>query len=345
MPFEQLDNVAPVTTASSDLNLTSLIPMPGSEKQTEQKGNAKVGDGAVPGTGNPLFPGADPDILIADKSYWIYPTGQANDTSTFFVNTSKDLKTWTQKGPILKVSDIAWLQKDGQRRDLWAPGIMEENGKYYLWYSVGAPDWKKSKIGVAVSDTPEGPFKDSGREIVGSKDGFQAIDPMIFKDPKTGDHLLYCGGAGGARLRIFKLNPDLTSLEKELPTTTPPQFTEGAFMHYHNGTYYLSYSHGFFFNPDYSVHYAKSASPTGPWEYKGPILQSDNQHLSPGHHAMMENSDTGKSYIIYHRYNNAAKDGKLPPTRSVAIENFQYDKDGNILPVKMTNTGVDPAPL
>ncbi len=296
--------------------------------------------------GNPLFPGADPDVLITDKSYWVYPTGEGHKTDSFYVQQSTDLKQWSSRGPIFNVKDIGWANSDGQpRHDLWAPGIIHANDKYYLYYSLGAPDWTKSRIGVAVSDTPDGKFKDIGRPLIGSHRGFQAIDPMVFEDPKTGDHLLYAGGAGGAKLRVFKLNPDLVSIEKEIKVDTPKNFTEGAFMHYREGKYYLSYSKGYFFNPDYSVHYASSDSPTGPWTYKGPILQSDSEHLSPGHHAFMQNPKTGDWYIAYHRWNDAAKTGKLPPSRSVAIDKLEYDKNGDILPVKMTNTGVGPAPL
>jgi beta-xylosidase len=296
--------------------------------------------------GNPLFPGADPDIIMADKNYWIYPTNDGNNTDRIVVHSSPDLQHWTTREPVLNVSDIGWTRGDGQsRHDLWAPGIVHENNKYYLYYSMGVPDWKQCKIGVAVSDTPDGHFKDIGRPLIWSYNGFHAIDPMVFKDPKTGDHLLYCGGAGANKLHVWKLNPDMTSLDKELVVDTPKNFTEGAFMNYHDGKYYLSYSHGLFFNPDYSVHYATSDSPTGPWNYKGQILGSNEEHLGPGHHAILENPDTGKSYIVYHRWNGAAPTGKLPPSRSVAIDKLEYDKDGNIIPVKMTNTGVDPAPL
>lgn len=314
------------------------------EAQTERASSSSIGN--KEDLGNPLFPGADPDVLIGNKKYWVYPTGEGNLTDAFFVHSSPDLKHWTTAGPILKLSDIGWVNADGARRhDLWAPGILQENNKYYLYYSVGQPDWRGSRIGVAVADAPDGKFKDIGKPLITSTDRFQAIDPMVFEDPKTGEHYLYCGGAGGAKLRVYKLNPDLTSIEKEIPVDTPKNFTEGAFMSYRNGTYYLSYSHGFFFNPDYSVHYATSNSPTGPWQYKGPILQGDKEHSSPGHHAFLQHPTTGEWYIVYHRWNGEGSTGKRPPTRSVAVDKLEFDKNGNILPVKMTNTGVNPAPL
>jgi beta-xylosidase len=326
---------------------TSLKHDGPAERQTAQQNGSKATlSNQDQKSGNPLFPGADPDVLIADKTYWIYPTGEGNLTDDFLVHSSPDLTHWTTRGPILNLADIGWVNADGQpHHDLWAPGVLQENNKYYLYYAVGAPDWKQSRIGVAVCDTPDGKFKDIGRPLITSGDGFQAIDPMAFTDPKTGDHLLYCGGAGGCKLHVYKLNPDLVSIDKEIPVDTPKNFTEAPYMSYRNGIYYMSYSHGLFFNPDYSVCYSTSNSPTGPWTFKGAILQSNEEHLGPGHHAFLENPSTGKWYIVYHRWNGAGTTGKMPSTRSVAIDNLEYKKNGDILPVKMTDTGVDPTPL
>jgi beta-xylosidase len=340
-PDQKTDSKA-VPSASDQKTDSKAVPS-ASDQKTDSK--------AVPTNqeqppGNPLFPGADPDVVIADKSYWVYPTGEGNLTDSFYVHSSTDLKNWSTRGPVLSVSDIDWIKGDGQpRHDLWAPGIIQENNKYYLYYSMGVPDGKQCRIGVAVSDTPDGKFKDIGKPLVSGGDRFQAIDPMVFEDPKTGDHLLYCGGAGGTRMHVYKLKPDMVSIEKEIPVDTPKNFTEGAFMHYRDGKYYMSYSHGLFFNPDYSVCYSTSDSPTGPWTYKGKILQSNEEHLGPGHHAFLQNPTTGDWYIAYHRWNGAAPTGRLPSTRSVAIDKLEYDKNGDILPVKMTNTGVDPAPI
>lgn len=296
--------------------------------------------------GNPLFPAADPDIIIADKNYWIYPTGEGIKTDELLVHSSPDLKHWDTRGPILKLSDIGWLNADGSpRHDLWAPSILHENNKYYLYYAVGAPDAMKSRIGVAVCDTPDGKFKDIGHPLVMSGNGFQAIDPMVFVDPKTGDHLLYAGGAGGSKLHVYKLKPDLVTIDSEIEVPKPQNFTEAPFMHYKDGTYYLSYSHGVFWDPDYSVCYSTAKSPTGPWTFKGTILKSNDEHLGPGHHAFLYNPTTDKWYVAYHRWNGAATSGKLPESRSVAVDYIEYDKNGDILPIKMTDIGVDPAPL
>jgi beta-xylosidase len=296
-------------------------------------------------SGNPLFPGADPDVIIADKKYWIYPTADDNSNTAIYVHSSSDLTNWKTSGPVLNLSDVSWANKDGAPwHQLWAPGIVHENNKYYLYFSVGPQNPTPSRIGVAVSDTPDGHFVDLGKPLITRDNGFEAIDPMIFKDPKTGDHYLYCGGSAGSKLHVYKLNPDMSSVDKEIPVDNPQDFTEGAFMHYRNGIYYMSYSHGHWNQNDYEVCYSTASSPTGPWTFKGPILQSNDEHLGPGHHAFLQNPASGQWYIVYHRWEHAGDSGKWPPNRSVAIDKLEYDLNGNIIPIKMTDTGVDASP-
>ncbi len=298
------------------------------------------------GQGNPLFPGADPDVLIADKKYWIYPTTEAGPNDELFVHSSPDLRHWKTIGPVLNLADIGWVTADGApNHQLWAPGVLHEGGKYYLYYSVGPQNPTPSRIGVAVCDTPDGKFRDVGKPLITGGNGFEAIDPMVFKDPKTGEHYLYCGGSAGSTLHVYKLNSDLTSIDKEIPVQNPVNFTEGAFMNYHDGKYYMSYSHGHWNQSDYQVCYSMADSPTGPWTYEGTILSTNAEHLGPGHHAFLENPSTGQTYIVYHRWDKAVSSGKMPEHRSVAIDKLEYDNNGKIKPVIMTDTGVPASPL
>jgi beta-xylosidase len=119
-------------------------------------------------------------------------------------------------------------------------------------------------------------------------EGFEAIDPIAFTDPKSGKSYLYAGGSAGAKLRVFELNPDLVSFASETSVETPPLFTEGVFMHRRDRRYYLSYSHGNWQRSSYSVHYATADSPTGPWTYRGAILVSDGKRKGPGHHSFIQ---------------------------------------------------------
>jgi len=298
------------------------------------------------GGGNPLFEGADPDITIADGKYWIYPTNKTGfDEPEFFVYSSPDLQTWTESGPILSFHDVRWIGDDGQPTHFaWAPGIFQKNHRFYLYYAVGPQGATPSRLGVAVSDAPDGTFVDSGKVLLTGGNGFEAIDPMVFEDKKSGKVYLYAGGSAGSTLRVYELNPDLVTIAHQVPVDNPPNFTEGVYMTERNGIYYLSYSHGHWDNNTYSVHYCTAPTPLGPWTYKGPILQSTDKDWGPGHHAFFQNPGTGQWYIVYHRWNNV-RDGQRPAWRSVCIDLVEFDKDGNILPIKMTDTGVAPAYL
>lgn len=292
---------------------------------------------------NPIFAGADPDVLIAKGEYWVYPTG-GNQLDSLHCYSSPNLRDWTERGTILKLDRIAWIKDDGaSKHQLWAPGICQANGKYYLYFSVGPQNPTPSRIGVAVASAPDATFVDSGKPLLTGGHGFEAIDAMVFKDPESGKHLLYCGGSAGAKLRVFELNPDMITIAREIPVKTPVNFTEGSFMHYWQGKYYFSYSHGVWNSEDYSVCYSTADTPFGPWQYKGTILKKDNNHAGPGHHSIFCNPSTGRWYIVYHRWNGAIAAGKMPECRSVCIDRLEYDKSGNILPVKMTDDGVAPS--
>jgi len=283
---------------------------------------------------NPLMPGADPHALADGKTVWMYPTGGGGGAS-FYAYSSQDLKKWQRHGPVLRLSDVRWAKSGGRA---WAPGVIERGGKWYFYYCIGP---KPSSIGVAVGDSPAGPFRDSGKPLLQDKGkhGFEAIDPMVFADPKSGKYYLYAGGSAGATLRVFELNPDMVSLAREIPVKTPRNFTEGVFMHYRDGLYYLSYSHGSYKNATYSVHYATSKSPTGPWDYRGAILTSDATHKGPGHHSFFINPADGALLIAYHRYDGVTGSGPYQAHRQLAIERVQYNPDGSIRPIVMTDGG------
>lgn len=296
--------------------------------------------GMVPLTGrsNPVLPGADPHAVVAGDTIWIYPTWSDDRRGQrFFAFSSTNRTAWQRHGPILDLADVDWIKEDGAERHFaWAPGVLEKDGKWFFYYSVGPQNPTPSRIGVAVGDSPAGPFRDSGRPLLTGGDGFEAIDPMAFTDPESGKTLLYVGGSAGAKLRVFEMNPDLVSFAREVPADTPPQFTEGAFMHHSNGRYYLSYSHGGWRDASYSVHYATSDSPTGPWKYHGAILTSDAARKGPGHHSFITDPHTDDFLIVYHRWDNQTGDGPYSGSRQTCIDRVEYDEAGLIRPVRMT---------
>lgn len=300
--------------------------------------------------GNPQFQGADPHAMFIDGELWVFPTGGPGgswEADRFGAFSSKDLKTWTPRGEMIRREQIGWIKDDGAPEHfLWAPGVASANGKYYLYFSVGPQIPTPSRIGVAVADKPEGPYIDSGKPLVTGvlvKDGkgFEAIDPMVYTDPKSGKSYLYAGGSAGSTLRVWELNPDMVSIAREVPVAQPPHFTEGAFMHERNGTYYLSYSFGKWNGPSYSVHYATARSPVGPWTYRGRILAGDQKHQGPGHHSFVK-APNGEWLIVYHRWERGPGEGPYKGERQIAVDRIRYTSDGRILPIKMTDGDAAP---
>lgn len=298
---------------------------------------------------NPIFPAADPHITIADGRYWIYATtpnkaGKPN-WQRFYAYSSPDLKTWIRHGPILSSDQVHWIDDDGAKRHyLWAPALAAANGRYYLYYSVGPQNPTPSRIGVAVADNPAGPFTDSGAPLITGGKGFEAIDPMVFTDPKTGISYLYAGGSAGATLKVYVLEPSMTAVKREVEIPQPPNFTEGPFMHERKGIYYLSYSHGRWYDASYSAHYAMSISPHGPWIYRGYLLKSDARRKGPGHHSIVRNPATDEWFIAYHRW-EASSEGPFSGDRRIAIQRLAYNPDGTLQEVKMDEAPVPSSSL
>jgi len=291
---------------------------------------------------NPLMDGADPHAIRVGGTYWMYPTESGASEPLFAAYQSTDLKEWKREGVILKLSDVPWVDVQGPpQRRAWAPGMLEKNGRFYFYYSVGPQtDEHPSQIGVATGNSPSGTFKDSGKPLLTGGNGFEAIDPMAYTDPDSGKTYLYAGGSAGSTLRVFEMKDDLVEFKREIPTPTPRHFTEGPFVHRRDGIYYLSYSSGRWNMDEYSVHYATSTSPEGPWKYRGEILTKDKLRQGPGHHAFVE-SPEGEWFIIYHRWETSEQPGPYRGRRKIAVEKVRYDEKGLIQPVVMTGPAGD----
>jgi len=299
---------------------------------------------SVAGHAAPLFEGADPHVIRIGGTYWLYPTEANSKEPVFAAYSSADMKVWKRQAVILRLADVSWIH-EGEYGDGtvnlrgWAPAMIEREGRCWLYYSVGPQSPSHpSRIGVATGDSPAGPFRDSGRPLLTGGNRFEAIDPMVFMDPATGACYLYAGGSAGSTLRVFELEDDLLSFKREIQTVTPPHFTEGPFVHLRNGIYYLSYSRGRWNHADYSVHYATSASPTGPWTYRGKTLSSDLERQGPGHHSFVAGPDEGWS-IVYHRWETHETSGPYRGTRKIAVARIYYDPEGLIKPVIMSSEG------
>lgn len=292
---------------------------------------------------NPAIPGlfADPNIVRFGDTYYLYATtdGFAGWSGTQFrVFSSKDLVNWTDHGVILDVAaDIAWADNSA-----WAPGIAEKNGKYYFYFSAGLASGDTRKhLGVAVADSPTGPFRDAlGKPLVsaGAYTG-QAIDPMVFTDT-GGQSYLYWGQ--GASHQV-PLNADMVSFNSsQVRTYNPTNYNEGSFVVKRGSTYYFMWSENDTRSEDYRVAYATGTSPTGPWGPRtGLILQKDLAQgiKGTGHHSVVQVPGTDQWYIAYHRFAIPNGDGTH---RETMIDRLYFNTDGTIRPVVPTLEGIEP---
>ena len=296
-------------------------------------------------SGNPVLPGwyADPEGVLLGKQYWIYPTYSApfNQQVFFDAFSSPDLVTWTKHSRILDSTAIKWA-----KRAMWAPAIIEKDGKYFLFF--GANDIHDDKkelggIGVAVANNPAGPFRDYlGKPLVGQiHNGAQPIDQFVFKDQDGQYYLLY-GGWG--HCNIARLNGDFTGFLPFADGTTfreitPKDYVEGPMMFVRKGKYYFMWSEGGWTGPNYSVAYAVAQSPLGPFERVGKILQQDPAVATgAGHHSVIQVPGTDEWYIVYHRRPLTETDGNH---RETCIDQMYFDEKGAIKPVKITVEGVE----
>jgi beta-xylosidase len=296
----------------------------------------------APMSGNPVVEGwyADPEGIIYDDTYWIYPTwSDAYEEQTFFdCFSSKDLVNWTKHPRILDSTEVKWA-----KRAMWAPSVIRKDGRYYFFF--GANDVHEGEtggIGVAVSNRPEGPYKDLlGRPLINDIiNGAQPIDQFVFLDDDGACYMYY---GGWSHCNIVKLNDSFTALlpfdDGEIyKEVTPENYTEGPFMFKKDGKYYFMWSEGGWGGPDYSVAYSIADSPLGPFNRIGKILQQDPEvATAAGHHSVIHIPGSDDYYIVYHRR-------PLTEThhnhRATCIDRMTFDENGFINPVKITFEGV-----
>lgn len=309
--------------------------------------------GAIPN--NPVLPGfhADPEILYSNKTkkYYIYSTtdGQPGWGGWYFtVFSSTDLKNWNYEGVMLdlKSEQVPWANGNA-----WAPCIEEKlikgEYKYFFYYSGNPVKGGGKQIGVAMADSPTGPFTDLRQPIItDSPVGHgQQIDEDVFTDPVSGKPYLYWGNGYMAGA---ELNKDMISIKKKTLTVMTPEggtlqdyaFREAPYVFYRNGLYYFMWSVDDTGSPNYHVAYGTSKSPLGPIEVaKDPIVLIQNpekQIYGPAHNAVLQIPGTDEWYIVYHRINkNFLKDGP-GVHREVCIDRMEFNADGTIKPVVPT---------
>ncbi|MCU7552279.1 glycoside hydrolase family 43 protein [Chitinophagaceae bacterium LB-8] len=287
---------------------------------------------------------ADPAPMVYKDTVWLY-TGHDEDRSTWFTMkdwrcySSTDMVNWTDHGSPLSLKTFKWAQKDA-----WAGQCIYRNGKFYWYVPMNQENGKGMAIGVAVSDRPTGPFVDAlGKPLVHSGNG--DIDPTVFIDD-DGQAYLYWGNP---YLKYVKLNEDMISYSSDIvnvPLTKegfnvrykdadkrPSSYEEGPWLYKRKGLYYLLYPTGGV--PEHLA-YSTSTSPTGPWKYRDTIMSVIQKGGAFTNHPGVI-VYKGKTYLFNH---NGALPGGGGFTRSVCVDEFQYNPDGTIPRITPTVEGV-----
>lgn len=288
--------------------------------------------------GNPIIRNhytADPTVLVHDETVYLYtghddPPAGVDDyyMHDWLCFSSTDLLHWTEHPSPLKATDFQWASGDA-----YASKVVEYQGKFYWFVSVTNAGGPYKAIGVAVSDSPTGPFKDAKGAALVTHDMLPAtendkanLDPTVLIDDDGRAYLFW----GNGRCYFSELKDTLTELAGTISVIDLPGFSEGAHIYKRNGIYYLAYGYGY---PE-KVAYAMSRRIDGPWEFKG-ILNEIAGNCATNRPAIVEFN--GSDLFFYH--NGALPEGGSH-RRSVCVDRLFYEPDGSLRRVIMTTEGV-----
>ena len=292
--------------------------------------------------GNPLIKHkftAEPAGLVQNGKVYLYgghdqcpAPKERYEMNEWLVFSSSDMKTWTEHPIPLKPSDFSWAKGDA-----WASQVIERDGKFYWYVAVEHGSIHGKAIGVAVSDSPTGPFRDARGSALITNDmttqytkiSWDDIDPTVIIDDDGQAYLFW----GNTQCYYAKLKKNMIELDGPImPVKNLPRFTEAPWIHKYKGWYYLSYASEF---PE-KICYAMSRSINGPWEYKG-ILNEIAGNSNTNHQSIIEFKNNW--YFIYH--NGGINTQGSSFRRSVCIDRLFYNNDGTIKRINMTTEGIN----
>ena len=293
---------------------------------------------------------ADPTARVFNDKVYLYPShdifppeGQRQDwfcMEDYHVFSSENLTDWTDHGVIVTQNKVPWVRPDSY--SMWAPDCVYRNGKYYFYFPSAPKDGRGFGIGVAIADSPEGPFVPEPENIK----GIGGIDPCVLLASDGNAYIFW--GTG----RCAKLKDNMKELADDTPKETvkwgdrefemygvnclkdlPNRQAEGPFAFEYNGNYYLTYP--YVRENTEVLAYAMSKNPMGPYEYKGLIMAEQPNGCWTNHHSIVNYK--GQWYLFYHHNYFSPRDDKR---RSACIEKLYFNPDGTIQEVKQTLRGV-----
>lgn len=281
---------------------------------------------------------ADPSAHVwKDGKMYVYTSHDEECQTDFFMKdwhvfSSADLVNWTDHGAILSVDNLNWADNFA-----WAPDCAYKDGKYYFCFPAGTGfkdrinpknSTKWMGIGIAVSDSPIGPFKDAiGKPLWTTP---YANDPCLFIDD-DGKGYIYFNGGGD--YLVAEMNDDLLSVKGDLYKMDMGGYKpkrEGPWVFKRKDIYYYTMP-----EENRILTYYTAKSPKGPWKYQGVIMDEENE--SNNHHSIVEFK--GKWILFYHRWlENQSNCGERQ--RQVCAENLYFNEDGTIQKIKRTDNGI-----
>ena len=305
--------------------------------------------------GNQITNIGDPYLFTYDGKYYC----TATETGTYYsLYVSENLSSWQ------KVTDIFYSSatEGWVRGSLWQPQIVAgEDGRFYLYY-CGLNDEGSLRIGVASADSLTGPYVDVHDAPLFDL-GYANIDPNLYVDDDGRMYMYYsrdCSenvvdGHHVSQIYVVEM-ADYTHVKEcaehilcitpeqqwELLNNADYQWNEGPDILKHDGTYYLFYSGGFYGDKSYSMGYATSSSPTGPFvKYEGnPIISTTENASGPGNNSFFYTLDGGELFNAYHTHTIPAIAGG---NRKLTIDRCGWHEDGTFYMNGPTTTP-QPAP-
>lgn len=256
---------------------------------------------------NPIVPGyyADPEARFYEGRYWIYVTRSYTDYKdqmNIDAFSSTDLIHWEKHEGIIDMSEFPHIW-----RAVWAPTIVEHNGRYYLCFASNdiQADGESGGLEIAVSERPEGPFSAylSAPLISRFINKAQPIDAHFFKDD---DGTIYLYYGGWSHCNVARMNDSMTGFipfddGENFHEITPPGYVEGPCMLKANGRYFFMWSCGNWTDGSYHVSYCCSDSPTKGFDHGTVILSAQDIADGPGHHSYLYIPERDRFMIVYHR--------------------------------------------
>ena len=293
---------------------------------------------------------ADPTARVFNNKVYVYPShdivppeGQRQDwfcMEDYHVFSSENLTDWTDHGVIVTQNKVPWVRPDSY--SMWAPDCVERNGKYYFYFPSAPKGGMGFGVGVAIADSPEGPFVCESEPIK----GINGIDPCVLLASDGNAYIFWGNG------RCAKLKDNMKEIADDTPKEKvkwgerefemygvnclkglPNRQAEGPFAFEYNGNYYLTYP--YVRENTEVLGYAMSKNPMGPYEYKGLIMAEHENGCWTNHHSIINYK--GQWYLFYHHNDFSPRDDKR---RSVCIEKLYFNADGTIKEVKPTMRGV-----